>query len=100
MRIIDGRQVRAARIILGMTVRQMAEAAGIDRKSVLRVEHMKGIRIGWDEGGLGVRSLSAAIEARGVLCDVIDGEPIVRFATTPPPPKYQRRKRIDGPAVE
>lgn len=48
MRIIDGRQARAARIILGMTVRQMAEAAGIDRKSVLRVEHMKGIRIGWD----------------------------------------------------
>lgn len=95
MMIIDGRQARAARVILGMTVRQMAEAAGIDRKSVLRVEHMKSIRLHYGgSGGFGVDCLARAIKARGVLCDVIEGEPIVRFATTAPPPKYQRRKPV------
>jgi len=97
MRIIDGRQAKAARAILGMTVREMAAAAGIDRASVLRVEHMKGLRLEYGgSGGYGVDCLKQAIEERGIICDVIDGEPIVRFATTPPPPKYRRRKPVDA----
>ncbi|WP_427026566.1 hypothetical protein ACP4J4_20325 (plasmid) [Aureimonas ureilytica] len=98
MRLIDGRQARAARVILGMTVAEMATAAGIDRKSVLRVEHMKGIRINrMGSGGYGVDSLARAIEERGIICDVIDRQPIVRFSTTAPPPKYRRRKPVEMP---
>lgn len=38
MSVTDGRQLKAGRVILGMTINDMAKAAGINRNSVLRVE--------------------------------------------------------------
>lgn len=101
MRIIDGRQAKAARVILGMTVAEMAEAAGIDRKSVMRVEHMKGLRLDvLGSAGYGADCIAKAVAERGVMFDVMDKQPIVRFATTAPPPKYRRKlpvaSSIDG----
>ena len=37
---IDGRQVRAARAILGMTLDDIARLAGLNRNSVHRLEHI------------------------------------------------------------
>ncbi|GGD93414.1 hypothetical protein GCM10011390_10240 [Aureimonas endophytica] len=93
MRIDDGRQIRAARAILGMTVQELADAAGLHKNSVLTVEAKKRIRRApHTGGGHSVSLIEKAIEARGVICDLIDGQPIVRFTTTAPPPKYQRRR--------
>jgi DNA-binding XRE family transcriptional regulator len=39
--VSDGRQLRAGRAIVGLTVREMAQAAGINRNSVIRVEQFK-----------------------------------------------------------
>lgn len=38
-KLISGRQLKAARAIVGLSVRQMAALAGINRNSVLRVEN-------------------------------------------------------------
>jgi hypothetical protein len=36
--VTDGRQLKAGRVILGMSIRDMAQATGLNRNSILRVE--------------------------------------------------------------
>lgn len=43
MRVTDGRQLKAARVALGLTVRELAQKAGLNRNSILRVEALKEI---------------------------------------------------------
>ena len=38
MTVTDGRQLKAGRVILGLTIQDMAEAAGLHKNSVIRVE--------------------------------------------------------------
>ena len=38
MQVVDGRQLKAARIILGFTMSEMAEASGLHKNSIYRVE--------------------------------------------------------------
>ncbi|KAB0676006.1 hypothetical protein [Aureimonas leprariae] len=91
MRIDDGRQVKAARAILGMTVQALADAAGLHKNSVLVVEAKKRIRRHRFDTNSGVARIERVVQERGVSCDMVDGQPTVRFATTPVPPKYRRR---------
>ncbi len=41
--VTDGRQLKAARIIAGLTIREMADLAGLNRNSVMRVEALKSL---------------------------------------------------------
>lgn len=96
MRIDDGRQIKAARAILGMTAQELADAAGLSKTTVILLEGKKRIRRGGylERPGYGVGRIEAAIEGLGVVCDMVEGQPSLRFATTAPPPKYRRRKPL------
>ncbi|GGE24804.1 hypothetical protein GCM10011390_50280 [Aureimonas endophytica] len=91
MRIDDGRQVKAARAILGITARDLAREAGLCKNSVLAIEARTRIRRRMFDRNSGVARVEQAIERLGVFCEMQDGRPIVRFATTPIPPKYRRK---------
>lgn len=43
MQAIDGRQLKAGRVILGLTIREMAHLAGLHRNSVSRVEQVRNL---------------------------------------------------------
>lgn len=78
MSVIDGRQLKAGRIILGISIREMATAAGIHRNSVIRTESQK---------TLAARSYAAdrireTLSKRGILFFTQDGYAGVQFKTT------------------
>ena len=72
---IDGRQVRAARAILGMTLDEIAGKAGLNRNSVHRLEHVGAL----PEYSYAGSKLAAAVESLGVAFTVQDGNPAVVF---------------------
>jgi DNA-binding XRE family transcriptional regulator len=73
--VIDGRQLRAGRIILRMTVRGMAEACGLNRNSILRVEaHETLPRSAW-----AADRIAAILQERGIVFTVEDGKAGVMF---------------------
>lgn len=79
MKAIDGRQLRAGRMILGLTMQQMGEAADINRNSVLRVEGKKRLpRHCW----AGER-ISEFLEQEGVMFDADGDVAVIRFASDP-----------------
>ncbi len=73
--VIDGRQLKAGRVILGMTVREMAEAANINRSSVLRVESTQTLpHFAW-----AADKISEVLQERGICFELRDGEAGVWF---------------------
>ena len=73
--LIDGRQVKAARAILGMTLEEIARLAGLHRNSVHRLEHIGAL----PECSYAGSRLTAAVEPLGVAFTVQDGNPAVVF---------------------
>jgi DNA-binding XRE family transcriptional regulator len=85
--VIDGRQLRAGRIILGMTVRGMAEAAGMNRNSVLRVEKHETLPyFAW-----AADKIAEVLQERGIVFTATGGKVGVMFAGA------AGRKRTRGP---
>lgn len=66
--VIDGRQIKAARAILGWTVRETAEAAGIHRNSVVSVE----AETTFPRSAWAADRIASAMEAAGISFDQTD----------------------------
>ncbi len=67
--VTDARQLKAGRIILGMTIDDMAKASGLNRNSVLRVESFKTLPYHLDSA----RRIQIALEAQGVVFSIREG---------------------------
>jgi transcriptional regulator with XRE-family HTH domain len=63
-KLVSGSQVRAARGLLKWSVRDLAEASGVSRSSIRRIEEEDGIPQGRDVRSL--QAIRAAIEAAGL----------------------------------
>ena len=71
MTVLDGRQFKAARAVLGMTVREMAQVSGLNRNTVLRVEAQKTLPC----PSFAVDRLTIALRERGISFSATgDGE--------------------------
>lgn len=75
MSVTDGRQLKAGRVILGMTINDMAEVAGLNRNSVLRVEARKTL----PNHAHAAELIQRAMEDRGIRFIVQDGSAGVLF---------------------
>lgn len=64
-KVTDGRQLKAGRIILGLTVDEMAEAAKLNRNSVLRVERFQNLPY----YAHAADKIAKALEERGISFD-------------------------------
>ena len=79
MKAIDGRQLKAGRMILGLTMQQVGEAAGLNRNSVMRAEGKRRLpRFCW----AGDR-ISDYLEREGVSFDIEGDVAVIRFASDP-----------------
>ena len=75
--VVDGRQLKAGRTILGMTIREMAEAAGINRNSVLRAEALKTLpRFSW-----AADKIADVLQESGISFELENGQAGVWFAS-------------------
>jgi DNA-binding XRE family transcriptional regulator len=73
--LLDGRQLKAARIIVGLSTRQMAVAASVNRNSVLRIEKLKTLPYhSW-----AADKIAAALQDRGVQFTASSGKAGVCF---------------------
>jgi len=62
----DGRQLKAGRVIAGLTVRGMAEKAGVNKNTVLRVESQKVVPY----FSYAADRITAVLEEMGISFDV------------------------------
>ncbi len=68
--VVDGRQLRAGRVILGMNMDELAKVAGISRNSVSRVENLKTLPLhAW-----AADRMAEALQERGVIFTVDNDE--------------------------
>ena len=75
MSATDGRQLKAGRVILGMTINDMADAAGINRNSVMNVEKLQTLPLhAW-----AADRIAAALEQRGITFTAADNNAGVCF---------------------
>ncbi|MAY30429.1 MAG: transcriptional regulator [Aurantimonas sp.] len=90
--VIDGRQIKAARAILGWTVRETADASGVHRNSVIRVESETTFpRHAW-----AADKIASAMEAAGISFDQTDEGLGVSFEA----PRYRKGRRYTRPAPD
>ena len=75
MSVIDGRQIKAARIILGLTIRQMADLTGLNRNSVLRVEAFRTL----PRSAFAADKIIEALETKGIIFTFHKGEAGISF---------------------
>jgi hypothetical protein len=88
MKPVDGRQLRAARAILGWTSERAAEAARIHRNSVTRTEAMETLTTrAW-----AADRLASVYEGMGVMFGTGDNGPAVSFKG----PSYRSRPLRNG----
>ena len=79
MTVTDGRQIKAARVVLGLTIRQMADLSGVNRNSVLRVEATKTLpRSAW-----AADRIIKALEDRGINFTVQHNKVGLSFEAAP-----------------
>ncbi len=83
--VTDGRQLKAARVVAGLTVREIAEAAGLNRNSVLRVEASETLPY----FAYAADKLAVVLQERGIIFTVVDGTVGIMFSA----PSSRRRKR-------
>ncbi len=88
--VVDGRQLKAGRTILGMTVREMADAAGINRNSVLHAESLKTL----PSSAWAVDKITEALQERGISFELQNGQAGVWFSSARKrgPKPYKRRQ--------
>ena len=79
MRATDGRQLRAARAALGLTVEEAAALAGVNRNTITRAEKLA--RITHREHG--AMLIGAGYERAGCLFGAADGLLQVAFSAAP-----------------
>jgi PAS domain S-box-containing protein len=80
-KLISGSQVRAARGLLRWSVRDLADASGVSRSSIRRIEEEDGIPEGRDVRGL--QAIRSALEEAGVeIQQTCDGKGAVRRRAT------------------
>lgn len=76
MNVTDGRQLRAGRVILGMTIEDMAAVAGINRNSVLRAEGSTS----FTAPAYAASRIAKALTERGISFDTNPGKAAIMFA--------------------
>lgn len=62
-KVVDGRQLRAGRAILGLTIREMANLAGLHRNSVSRVESLNNLPV----SAYAADKISRALTSQGII---------------------------------
>tara|TARA_R100001143_G_scaffold43511_1_gene39015 strand:- start:60 stop:332 length:273 start_codon:yes stop_codon:yes gene_type:complete len=89
MAITDGKQLKAGRIILGMTINEMADTTGMHRNSVLNAEKRDRI----PSHSWAADRIQEALEERGVIFGNESGMASISFQThaTRNPIKYRKR---------
>lgn len=65
-KVTDGRQLKAGRVILGLTVEEMAKLANLHKNSVLRVERHKTL----PRSALAADQIIMALEALGICFEI------------------------------
>lgn len=88
MSVTDGRQLKAGRVILDMTIDDMAEAARLNRNSVLRVEAHETLPI----SAYAAERIQRTLEDRGIAFIVRDGLAGVLFKAAQRRGKTSRKK--------
>lgn len=69
MTVTDGRQLKAGRIILGLTIQDMAEAAGLHKNSVIRAEGYGTL----PHHTYAATKIQKALESLGIKFEIKDG---------------------------
>ena len=69
MTVTDGRQLRAGRVILGMTIKDMAELAGLHKNSIIRVERYGTL----PRHTYAANKIQKALESLGIMFEIKDG---------------------------
>lgn len=87
--VTDARQLKAGRIIVGMTIDDMAKACGLNRNSVLRVESYETLPHHLDS----VRRIQIALEAQGVVFSIREGYAEVSFKASEKRQKLPRKTK-------
>lgn len=90
--VTDGRQLRAGRIILGLTVNEMASLAGINRNSVLRVEGFGTLPY----AAYAADRIMEALKRQGIVFTVRDGLAGVQFKAAYRRTKTPYRKKAES----
>lgn len=62
MNVVDGRQLKLGRVLLGLTMSEMADAAGLHRNSIYRVETFENL----PATAYAADKITQALEKRGV----------------------------------
>jgi DNA-binding XRE family transcriptional regulator len=75
MNVTDARQLKAARVIAGMTIDDLAAAAGINRNSILRVEKQTTL----PNSAYAADRIRKALEAMGFVFEIRDGKAAILF---------------------
>lgn len=77
MNVTDGRQLKAARVIAGLTIDGMAAAAGLNRNSIMRVEKQTNL----PRFAYAADRMKEALEAHGIMFEAENGKAAILFTT-------------------
>jgi transcriptional regulator with XRE-family HTH domain len=87
--LLDGRQLKAARVVLGLTVRDLADISGYHRNTILREESRKTLKT----YAAAAENIAYHLMQRGIKFIVQDGKVGILFdaPTVRDPVKYRRK---------
>ena len=74
-RVVDGRQLRAVRAILGISMQEMADMAQVHKNTVYALEGQGRLK----RRAFAADRIASAAEGYGVRCLVVGGMPTVEF---------------------
>jgi len=74
--LTDGRQLKAARVLAGLTIREMAELIGMNRNSVMRIESFNALPLHTHAGD----RIVEALQEQGIEFVIQDGKPGIFFS--------------------
>lgn len=76
LHLVDSRQLRAARAILGLTVQEVATGAAVNRNTVWRTEGIGTL----PDQSFAAQRIGHFLARNGIAFDVVNGKPSVRFS--------------------
>lgn len=74
--VTSGRQLKAARTIVGLTIREMADAAGLNHNTITRVERLETLPYHASAADL----MAATLQEMGIVFTAGDGRAGVSFS--------------------
>jgi len=77
--LTDGRQLKAGRVILGLTINQVAEAVNLNRNSVMHAEAFHALPHSTHSGEF----IAEYLITNGIEFNVVDGKPGINFNGSP-----------------